>query len=312
MQVIIYNATPELKNMADLYWLGVLLSIGSGILNFLGTVMQKKVVNEIPPENREQRFFRALVRKPLWIWGLLCQLAFGSILFMLAQDIIGPTLPPGLMATGLIVLAIGSVKIIHESLHRTEIIGIALMIVAILFLGMSDLQTPVTKAILLDPGFLVRVTIFTVICLGIIIGCQLIQKKVERVRGILLTIASGTFFALSNFWIAPLMGTIDRVLGGLGEPLEIILFVIACVFLIMTNIFGLTMLQTAFKYGQASNLVSIQQIPTQIAPIFYFFSVFQATPLHDYSTPLLIIAIALILVSTFFLARRQVQLEEIK
>src|SRR4030042_819826 len=104
--------------VSDLYWLGIVLSIGSGILNFAGTVMQKKVVNEIPPENREQRFFRSLIRKPLWIWGLLCQVAFGTILFMLAQDIIGPTLPPGLMATGMIVLAIGSVKIIHESLTR--------------------------------------------------------------------------------------------------------------------------------------------------------------------------------------------------
>lgn len=298
--------------MADLYWLGILLSIGSGILNFLGTVMQKKVVNEIPQENREQRFFRSLIRKPLWIWGLLCQVAFGAILFMVAQEIIGPTLPPGLMATGLIVLAIGSVKIIHESLSKTEMLGIALMIVAILFLGLSDLETPVTTEILLDPGFLFRTSLFTIISLGIITACYLFQRSAQGIRGILLVIASGTFFALSNFWISPLMGTIFRVFGGIAAPLEVFLFVLACVFLIMTNIFGLSSLQTAFKYGRASNLVSIQQVPTQIAPIFYFFSVFQAKPLHDYSTSFLIIAIALILVSTFFLARRQVQLEDIK
>ena len=297
---------------SDPYWLGILLSIGSGIMNFTGTVMQKKVVNEIPPENREERFFRSLIKKPLWLWGLLFQLAFGAILFMIAQDIIGPTLPPGLMATGLIVLAIGSVKIIHESLRWTEILGILFMIVAIFFLGLSDLETPVTTEILLDNGFLLRVGIFSMTCLGIIAFCYIFQRKARGIRGILLVIASGTFFALSNFWIAPLMGTIERVFGGIAMPMEVILFVIACVFLILTNLFGLGFLQTAFKYGQASNLVSIQQIPTQIAPILYFFYVFQAIPKHPHSTPFLIIGIALILVATYLLAQRQVKLEEIK
>ncbi len=297
---------------SELYWLGILLSIGSGILNFAGTVMQKKVVNEISPENREQRFFRSLVRKPLWIWGLLCQLAFGSILFMLSQSIIGPTLPPGLMATGMIVLAIGSVKIIHESLRGTEIAGIALMIVAILLLGLSNLETPLDEINFTGFDLLLRITFFTVICIGIIGFCYLSQKKILRLRGILLVIASGTFFALSNFWISPLMATIGLVFGGTAVPMEIVLFIIACVFLIMTNIFGLSSLQTAFKYGQASNLVSIQQIPTQIAPIFYYFAVFQLETKYWYQTPLLFIAITLILIATFFLAKRQVQLEEIK
>ena len=98
-------------NDTSLYWLGVVFAIISGIANFLGSVLQKKVVNEV---SDDAKFFRSLIKDPLWFFGLILQMAIGSAFFMLAQIFIGPTLIPGLMASGMIVLAIGCVKIIER------------------------------------------------------------------------------------------------------------------------------------------------------------------------------------------------------
>ena len=109
------------------YWLGVLLAISSGVCSNLGSVFQKKAVNEIPQEEREQKFFRTLIRKPWWLFGMLIQYGFAASFLILAQVYIGPALVPGLVASGLIVLAIGSIKLVGESLRKQEAIGIALL-----------------------------------------------------------------------------------------------------------------------------------------------------------------------------------------
>ena len=97
------------------YITGVFLAIIAGSINNIGLVLQKKVVNEV---SEEAKFFRSLVKKPLWITGLLMELIIGSVFFMIAQIYIGPALIPGLMAFGLIFLAIGSVKIVGETLKK--------------------------------------------------------------------------------------------------------------------------------------------------------------------------------------------------
>jgi multidrug transporter EmrE-like cation transporter len=299
--------------MGDLDWLGIALAILAGVLNFSGTVMQKKVINDLPADDKEKRFFGALVRKPLWILGLCCQLAFGAVLQMLATDLIGPTLPPGLMAVGLVVLAIGSVKVVHESLKGSEIFGIFLMIVAIFLLGFSDLEINATIPMVIDSAFILRATIFTVICLSLIITFYLKSRHSDKARGTLLVTASGCFFGLSNFWISPLMTTFPILAGDLESWIEIPIFIASCVFLIMTNTFGTGLQQSALKSGQASTLITVQQIPSLVAPVFYYFAVFELTPTNPtMSISFITISIILAVISTFLLSKRQVMLEEIK
>ena len=42
------------------YWLGVSLAISSGVSNHIGTIFQKKVINELPDESK---FMRSLVKE---------------------------------------------------------------------------------------------------------------------------------------------------------------------------------------------------------------------------------------------------------
>jgi hypothetical protein len=80
---------------------------------------------------------------------------------MVAQIFVGPAIIPGLMASGLILLAIGSIKIIGESLTRLEIIAVFLMIVSITLLGLSQIKIEIMEINLIEFFFILRMTLFT-------------------------------------------------------------------------------------------------------------------------------------------------------
>ncbi|HUX98296.1 MAG TPA: hypothetical protein VMV49_01965 [Candidatus Deferrimicrobium sp.] len=294
------------------YLIGVLCAIGAGIFNNLGTVVQKKVVNELP---KGEKVGRNLLKNPLWLFGLVLQLVLGTILFLFAYDIvpewgigIGPALVPGLMAAGLIVLALGSVKILGEKLKWQEYAGILLMIAAITLLGFSKLESDVTEAHLADPAFILRLSIFTIVLFLSALFCEILQRRKEKYRGIYYAVFSGFMFSLSNFWVAPLITLMALAFGGQ----YILFFIIAIVILLAVNVLGIFKIQQSFQHGQAANLIPIQQVPIQITPIFVYFAIFLLTPPTILSLPFMIGGIALIIISSFLLAKRQAQLEEIK
>ncbi|MFX0036889.1 MAG: hypothetical protein ACFE9I_14765 [Candidatus Hermodarchaeota archaeon] len=296
--------------MADnLYWLGVFLALLAGSTTQSGAVLQKKGVNEV---SGEQEFMRSLVRKPIWILGVILSFGISSIFYLTAQIFIGPALIPGLMAFGLIVLALGSIKIVGEKLKIEEIIGILLMILGTFFLSISGLSIDITENNLLEFDFAIRTFIFTAVIIVLSLSCQIFQKKFERFKGIILAILSGFMFSLSNFWVSQFMAVAVDVLGGNFILPEVIIFVISIIFLIMTNIFGLAAIQQAFRVGQASNMIPIQQVPTLIIPIFIYFSVFLMVPPTIISVILLIIGIIIIMISTFLLGKRSAKMEDIK
>ncbi|MFX0010776.1 MAG: hypothetical protein ACFE9R_10705, partial [Candidatus Hermodarchaeota archaeon] len=218
------------------YLFGVLLAILSGSINNVGLVLQKKVVNEIAPE---AKFFRSLVKKPVWITGILMELMIGSIFFMIAQIYIGPALIPGLMAFGLIFLAIGSVKIVGETLKKEEITGIILMILAIFLLGLSELSIDIEGINIVAFNLVLNMTIFTLaLFLGTLL-CEILHRKIAKLKGILLAISSGFQFSLTNFWIAPLMAVITHIFAGNATLDEIILFIASAVILVAASILGI-------------------------------------------------------------------------
>ncbi len=291
------------------YMLGVTLAVASGISNNVGTLVQKKVVNEVPPEVRDERFMRTLVRNPMWMFGMILQLGVGTVFFMLATNYIGPALVPGLMAAGLIVLAVGSIKLIHESIRAPEAVGITLMIVAIVLIGASSLVVDASTFNFLAPDFLLRISIFTAILFLIVVVLIVTERHSVKLKAISLALISGVMFALSNYWVSPLMGTIGHVLSGTFVLPELVLFSFAAVLLVLNNVVGISTLQTAFKSGQANILVPIQQVPIQVTPALVYFFVFAKAPPNQFSFMLLLMGIAAVVMSSFLLGRRQVMVE---
>ncbi|HEX7619722.1 MAG TPA: hypothetical protein VF359_00820 [Anaerolineales bacterium] len=118
----------------DLHYLtGMALGIFGDILTQFGQLLEKRAVNKIRKDSHENGFFRRLVKNPIWLSGVVFGLGGGTAAYMLAQSTIGPALTPGLMASGLVILAVGSVRMNQETLNTSEIIGIGLMILSASF-----------------------------------------------------------------------------------------------------------------------------------------------------------------------------------
>ncbi|MFX0169949.1 MAG: hypothetical protein ACFE89_11415 [Candidatus Hodarchaeota archaeon] len=294
------------------YWIGILLAIFSGISSNLGTLAQKKVVNDLPTVAKQTKFLRTLVKTPLWLFGLALQFVVGTILFMLAQVMIGPALIPGLMAAGLIILAIGSVKLIGESLKLPELLGLLMIGLAIITFTFSGLVIDIPGYDFLTLSFLIRIGLFTTALTGIVVIFQILQWKWVQLYAISQAVTSGLLFAISNYWISPLLATFVHVFAGTFILSELGLFSIASIILILTNIFGTTTIQNAFKTGQASLMIPIQQVPIQIIPGLVYLLVF-LLPLTTIISPVLfVIGIILIIVGSYLLAKRQLVLEAIE
>jgi len=102
------------------YLTGVALGVFGGILTQFGQLLEKRVVNQVRIESQENDFLRRLLKSPIWVSGVIFGLGGGTAAYMLAQSMIGPALTPGLMASGLVVLAVGSMRMNHENLNTCE------------------------------------------------------------------------------------------------------------------------------------------------------------------------------------------------
>ena len=90
----------------EFYILGIIFAILAGCTTNIGLLFQKKVVNQVPDE---AKLMKTLIKNKLWLLGIILEFGIGSIFFILTQSFLGPALVPGLMASGLIILALGSI-----------------------------------------------------------------------------------------------------------------------------------------------------------------------------------------------------------
>jgi hypothetical protein len=291
-----------------IYWLGVLLAILGGFSHYSGLIIEKHVINKMPAE---LKLMKTLIRKPLWIFAIFVRFGIGSLLFIFAQIIIGPAITPGLMASGLIILAIGSIKILGEKLNYKEIVAIFIMILAISFIGLSGLSIEISEENLLDAAFLIRMFTSTSILVLVAIIFQIIQEKIPHFKVILLALISGLMLSLNNFWIAPFIWAVIHMFGNSFFIETFLLFLVSSVILITANIFGVVKMSQAFRSGKASFLAPIQNVPVQLTPSILYFFVFLMTISTIISILLFILGIALIISSSFILGKRQAEIEQI-
>jgi hypothetical protein len=289
------------------YLAGVLMGILGGALTQFGQLLEKWVINQIRRDSHKNGFFRRLVKNPVWISGVIFGLGGGTAAYMLAQSMIGPALTPGLMASGLVVLAVGSVRMNHETLNTSEIIGILLMILGILFLGLSGMaiNAQQVRSTLANQQALQRIAVFTV-CFFLFsaISRSLAPRIVNR-KGMLIALANGFLSCLSDFWINPLLALVILVLAGRSTTTQLTLFITAAFILMMCATVITWQNQLAFKYAQASNVVPVAQVPIQIAPILVYFFIFALTPPSSISVFYILIGTLLTIIAGYLLGRRK-------
>ncbi|MHA1705213.1 MAG: hypothetical protein ACTSUX_03940 [Promethearchaeota archaeon] len=176
---------------------------------------------------------------------------------MIAQIFIDPAIIPGLMTSGLIVLAIGSVKIIGEKLNLIEVISILMIMFAITLLGFSKLKIEILNVNFFEIGFITRTSIFSTIIFSICVVFYILQERTEKYGGILYSLISGLMFSLSNFWIGPLMSIFPIIFSAYINLHSLILFIIASSILVLTNILAIFTMALGLRQGNASSLIPI-------------------------------------------------------
>jgi hypothetical protein len=288
------------------YLIGVVCGIIGGLLNQGGQLLQKKVVNDIRHDDPGQGFMRRLLRNPLWVFGFVVGLGGGTAGYMLAQSLIGPALSPGLMASGLILLSIGSVRLNHEELNKAEITGIILMIMGILCLGLSELSITGTqvRTMLADHTAQVRVIIFTASLFSFCLISRILALRSQSRKGLLIALGNGFLACLSDFWINPLLALIVLVLAGRGTSFQNFFFFMAAAILTFTASVITWQNQIAFKYAQASNIIPVAQVPIQICPVLVYFFIFALTPPRTISVFYILTGTILTIIAGFLLGRR--------
>jgi len=242
--------------------------------------------------------------------GLLLQIVVGGLVFyFIAIIFIGPALVPGLMSVGLIVLALGSVKILKETLGKEEIFGIMLMIVGVTLLGFSQLSIDVSTFNILDSGFIFRIIVFTIVVLSLTIIFEVLRRKHEKYKGLLMAIEAGLILSLNTVWASPGTTVVTHVVDGIIIEEEIIFGIIIGITLLLFVAIGITIGQISLKYGQANILVPLTSVPIQTIPVIAFFIVFLSMPSNIFSVIFMIIGLIFITSSSFLLSKRQAKLE---
>jgi len=296
--------------MSDLtYFLGILFALIAGVVVYIGVLIQKRVINK---HSNDPKFMRSLVKSPLWIMGLLLQIVIGGLVFyFIAIILIGPALVPGLMSVGLIVLAVGSIKILNEKFGKEEVLGILLMITGVSLLGLSDLSIDLSIFNILDSSFILRIIVFTIVVLFLAIIFEALRRKHEKYKGLLMAIESGLILSLNTVWASPGTTVVTHIVDGIIIEEEIIFGIIVGIILLLIVAIGIAIGQISLKYGQVNILAPLTSVPIQIIPIIAFFIIFLSTPPNILSVIFMIIGFVLIISSSFLLTKKQAKLEKI-
>jgi hypothetical protein len=292
------------------YTAGVLSALMSGVCQNAGLLLQKKAVNQIEAEGQERRFFARLLRTPRWLLGFAISMGLGTVFFLYAQRHLGPALIPGLMAFGLLVLVMGSGRVLGERLSALDGVGIFLLMAAIALLGLSRFSIDVARYDVLGLAFLLRGGLFSLASVALLVALLLLRRRRPRAGGLMLALVSGLLYGLSNFWVGPFMGSVLRLFQGLLTAGVLGLFAATSAILVVTNLYAVSSMQLAFRVSRASMAVPVQQIPVQVTPALVYLAVFQLSPPSPASVVFFGVGIFLVMASTFLLARRQGRFEE--
>lgn len=296
--------------MADLYFLGVLFAILAGVIAALGNILQKSAVNKIPKEKSDENIMKVLIKSPSWVLGSILCYGVSTIFIILAEFFIGPALIPGLYAAGLIVLAIGSAKLIGEKLNLAEYIAILIIIIGVFLIGLSRLDIPVNEIEKFDYGLLIRMVLFSFILIFLWFLITIAVNKDINRKGIALAIAAGILFSLAGLYLFFLLIVANFLFKGEIQVIYIIILIAAIGTIALGNYFGIKQTQEAYKYAQASKVQPTQEVPKQIIAICIYFLLFLKIT-SIISVFFIIIGVSLVISAGFILGNRQEQLDDI-
>ncbi len=257
------------------YGLGVFTAVLAGIVYNLGVLVMKRAISRLPMD-RPLRF--SFLQSPLWIAGLALQFVMGVPLNFLAVGLIGPVLVPGLMAVGLVVLALAAVLTGVEKPRWTDFAGVTLLVLAVFGFGLSRLAVDITATSPRDPVLLLRALLFLGAVVVLILVCTAAARAArgaESVAGILFGVQSGLLYTIGNISAGFVAGVVVRLGRGPADGLEILVGAIAIAIAAGGSSLGVITTQHALRHGRVVVTVALQNAIGMLVPMGLFFLVYR-------------------------------------
>jgi len=315
---------------------GVAVAITAGVVLNLGSLIQKKAVNQLVYSKKKRLILnddtvdkdklshvqisvKDLATSRLWMIGFILQAVVGAGLFIVAQAMIGPSLTPALGSIGLVVLVFASC-IVDEKLTWDEYIGLVVMIGAVFLLGFSDMVINLGDTDFLHPPFMIRVAVYSGAVIVLCVFCKAWSWRRDRFEGPALAVLAGLLVALQNYWIGPFTALAGGIIHRHGNVTfehhaigwVIFYFLVSMVFVIMANLQTVYERQLAFRVGGAATMIPISHLPSHLSSPIIFSYVFKLHAPHKYSIGCMWAGLFLLLVCSIIFGKRGAQFEQIE
>lgn len=184
---------------------------------------------------------------------------------------------------------------------------------SVVLLGFSDMVIAQSETDFLHPFFLMRAGIYTVSIFAMCVFCKVWARRKDQWEGICLATDSGLMIALSNYWVSPFTAIASGLFGHSTNPTFtlnpawtiVLLFLVAAVLVIGSNVYAIYERQLAFKVGNAATMIPISHVPSHLSsPIIYSLVFFLPQP-QSFSLAFMWVGILGVLISSFIFGRRE-------
>jgi len=276
--------------------LGILSILCGAAINNLGIVLQKRqvavrlqVATEAPVSD-----IVVFMKDRIWAAAILMQTVLVWPFFLYGLSVIGLTLAQPLSNSGIIVLVVGVIWILHENLSRLESIGVALLVFGVVSVGLGNIVGEITLESFLQPESLAAMWLLSALIVILSVTLAAFGVVVRRARLVCLGLLSGVCYA----GVSISMQVFSLSLSDLSHEMTIPLFGAGLVGTVAGTVLGIVAFQEAFKRGRATNIIPFAQITMNLLPILAGLLVFGQTiaqPLFFWMGVLCIIAAASLL-----------------
>ena len=160
-----------------------------------------------------------------------------------------------------------------------------------------------------ETAFILRLVCFSGVIALLCAGCSIAQKRRPQWAGIFRTLVAGLLLSLSNLWLGVLTVLLmDWVQARFALRLLPYIVVVSAV-VAFSGFRAIAQTQRAFAVGEASKLIPIQYVPSQIVPVLAYVLVFRLRPESTLALLLTISAVVCVLAGSVLLAGRQLTQE---
>jgi len=242
--------------------LGLIIAVVAGLMFAAGTILQKKGASALPPIESQtgRQNVRNFLSNGTWLLGIVLTTAQWYV-SLLAMPLLPLSLFSSLLGLNLIILVVFSRTTLKESVRRSEIAGVAAVIVGTAALGFRAhrLEARISLAEMTAFFSRPRALAYTLLLLTGVIAALVYGRARQRVRGdVVYGLAAGFLLALGQIYSKAFMSGFGG--PGLAAAARTLSWWSFLLLLAIGNLGNMVAIQFGFQKGKAVVAASLAQV----------------------------------------------------